>query len=224
VQYVEKIMRTLETNEPSFEIVLVANYDKEGNDDTTPVIVRNLCAQNNKCRFVTEEKQGMMGWDLRTGLTRANGNFILFLDGDGQTPVEEILRAYGSLLQSGADICTVYRTHREDGLFRIICSFFLNLLFRLFFPGIGTRDINGKPKIIKRSAYKRMCLTSNDWFADAEFMLEARRLKMQVCEIPGMFLKNTWRKSFIGLPAIAEFGLNLVKYRFRYWFYGRLNG
>jgi hypothetical protein len=70
-----------------------------------------------------------------------------------------------------------------------------------------------------REVYAKMHLTSNDWFADAEIMLEARRLHLRISEIPGVSYPNRWRKSFLGIGAILEFFKNLIVYRFRYWFF-----
>ena len=61
-----------------------------------------------------------------------------------------------------------------------------------------------------------MDLKSNDWFIDAEIMIQARRLKFKIGEVSTIFrgLEGK-RKSFIGLPAIVEFMKNLVVFRIR---------
>ena len=77
--------------------------------------------------------------------------------------------------------------------------------------------MNSKPKILTREAYARMDLTSDDWFIDAEIMIQARRLGLKVGEVPTGFLGLTGRRSFISMSAIFEFLANLARYRLREW-------
>lgn len=219
VEYLADVLKQLGAEKIDYEIVLVANFDEQGPPDRTPQIVRKFAGANKRCIYVANPKKGMMGWDLRSGLDLARGQVIAFLDGDGQTPPEDIVRLYQLHCDGKSDISKIYRTQRADSLFRKITSVVFNLLFKLFFPGPRIRDINGKPKLVSRDAFEKMHLTSNDWFADAEVMLEARRLKLTIREIPGVSLPNRWRKSFLGPGAIFEFIKNLIVYRFRYWFF-----
>lgn len=42
-----------------------------------------------------------------------------------------------------------------------------------------------------------MNLKSNDWFTDAEIMIEANRLKLRICDIATVFYNNERRSSFV---------------------------
>jgi hypothetical protein len=77
------------------------------------------------------------------------------------------------------------------------------------------RDVNSKPKILTRAAYERLRLTADDWFIDAEVMIQARRLRLRVHEIPTTFKGLTSRASFISVASVLEFLVNLVRYRLR---------
>jgi hypothetical protein len=74
-------------------------------------------------------------------------------------------------------------------------------------------DINGKPKGLTRSAYERLELRSDDWFIDAEIVLEARRLGLTIGELPVVFRANPERASFVKPSAILEFLRNMLRYR-----------
>ena len=89
-----------------------------------------------------------------------------------------------------------------------------NVLFRLLFPGVAVRDINSKPKVLTRKAYESMDLRADDWFIDAEMILEARRLGLKIGEVPTDFHGLTGRRSFVNLRTVFEFLNNLVRYRF----------
>src|SRR3989344_9679673 len=66
-----------------YELVLVGNYHENSNDET-PNVVRLLADQNPKISFVAKIKEGMMGWDMKSGLNIARGKYIAVIDGDGQ--------------------------------------------------------------------------------------------------------------------------------------------
>ena len=65
-----------------------------------------------------------------------------------------------------------------------------------------------------RSAYSKMRLVSNDWFTDAEIMIEALRHNLSVGEVSTVFYKNERRGTIVPIAAIYEFLCNLIYYRF----------
>lgn len=216
--YIHSIRDTLAAAKTRFELVLVANYDR-GATDRTPAIMQAEEKKDSRITCVSLGKEGMMGWDLRSGLHRARGKYISFVDGDGQTPPGDLLRLYELLTSGQYDLCKVYRTPREDAPYRLWLSRVYNFVFRCVFPSVHCRDINAKPKMMTRAAYLQMQLRSSDWFIDAEIVLEATRLKLRIAELPGHSRANTWRKSFVRLSAVLEFLLNIPRYRLRYWFH-----
>ena len=58
-------------------------------------------------------------------------------------------------------------------------------------------------------------LMSNDWFTDAEIILEANRLKLRIFEIATVFYKNESRASFVKPKVIFEFIYNMIQYRIK---------
>ena len=199
-----------------YELVLVGNY-VEGSADRTPEVVRELAAANPRIRCLAEPKRGWLGWDMRGGLEMARGDAIGVIDGDGQMPVSDVPTLYRLLRREKYDLVKTFRITRGDGLTRRLISNVFNKLFHLLFPGLQARDMNSKPKILTREAYRRMELRSDDWFIDAEIMIEARRLGLRVGEVPTGFLGLTGRRSFISAGAVLEFLGNLVRYRLREW-------
>jgi glycosyltransferase involved in cell wall biosynthesis len=195
-----------------YQLVLVGNY-VQGSGDTTPDVVRELAAEDPRIVCSAVVKQGMMGWDLRSGLALATGEYLAVIDGDGQVLVEDLVRVYRLLREGSFDLAKTYRQKRGDGLKRRLYSLVFNGLFHLLFPGVPVRDINSKPKILTRAAYEHLNLQSTDWFIDAEIMIEARRLGFRIGEMETEFLGLTGRRSFIKLAAVFEFVWNLLRYR-----------
>ena len=212
VPFVERLQRTLSRCNFSWELVLVGNYI-EGSDDETPQVVKKLAENSPNIRTVIRPKQGMMGWDMRMGLDAARGTFIGVIDGDGQFPPESIVACLLKCELEELDLTKTYRVIRDDGLYRRFVSYVYNNLFRLLF-GFKVRDINSKPKIIRRDKYELLNLQSDDWFADAEIVIRAQELGLKIGETPVHFTANDARGSFVKPAAVLEFTSNLLRYRF----------
>jgi len=212
IPFVERLQRTLSYCTFTWELVLVGNYI-EGSDDETPEVVKKLAAGSDNIRTVIRPKQGMMGWDMRTGLDAARGTYIGVIDGDGQFPPESIIACLLKCELEDLDFTKTYRVIRDDGLYRRLISAVYNAIFSLLF-GFKVRDINSKPKIIRRDKYELLNLESDDWFADAEIVIRARALGLKIGETPVHFSSNDARGSFVKPKAILEFSSNLLKYRF----------
>ena len=161
--------------------MLVGNYHREefpAVTDETPQVVRELAARDPRIKAVTLEKKGMMGWDARSGLAVATGETIALIDGDGQMAASDICCVYRRMMEGDFDMVKTYRIERHDGLFRGLNSTIYNRFFRVLFPGFPVHDVNSKPKLFRRAFFDKLDLQSDDWFIDAEIIIQARRLGM----------------------------------------------
>ena len=128
-------------------------------------------------------------------------------------PIDDVGRLFQLIEKKQFDLVKTYRVRRADGWNRKILTVGYNLLFRMLFPSLKARDINAKPKIVRRAAYERMRLTSDDWFIDAEIMIEALHHKMKIGEIATEFRHLDRRGSFVNFGAVFEFLSNLARRR-----------
>jgi len=216
--FASEMKRVLADRGLTYELVLVGNYHKKyAGKDRTPQIITALAENDTNIRAVAKEKEGMMGWDMRTGLNAATADTIAVIDGDGQMPAEDVVRVYDKLIDGGYDMVKTYRDLRQDGSKRIIISKIYNFLLKSLFPGVSVRDANSKPKIFTRDALRRLELTSGDWFIDAEMAIRSNYLGLSVGEIPTNFYENKNRSSFVRTSTILEFLKNLATYRIKYW-------
>lgn len=213
--FVSRMKTALESLRAPFELVLVANYHKNANPpDKTPEIAKKVAAGDTRIVVVARPKEGMMGWDMRSGLAAASGETIAVIDGDGQMPPEDVLRVYRALKSGPYDMAKTYRRERKDGPMRITISRIYNFLLKLLFPSVKVRDANSKPKIFTRSALSRLNLEYDNWFIDAEIIIQASRLGFKIAEVPTVFYPNPTRPSFIRFKAVLEFIRDLIVYRF----------
>ena len=217
IKFIESIYSRGNERKIEFEVILVANYWPNEND-ITPALVNRYAINKNNCLVVSKPKGGMMGWDMRSGLEKANGRVLVVIDGDNQFEPDLVFWVYDKLRTDNLDLCKTYRVDREDGIYRKFISNIFNIFFMLLFPvkkyKKDYRDINSKPKAILSSAYQRMNLKADDWFIDAEIMLRARNLKLKIGSFPISFYKSE-RESFVKPIAIIEFIKNLVHFWIR---------
>ena len=211
--FVERTVGVLESLAIPWEIVLVANYWDLQNDET-PRVAEEISRQKSNFKAVCELKKGGMGWDACRGFRETSGRFICLIDGDGQMSPEYIISVYHQIKRGHLDVVLTYRTKRGDSLVRKMNSSIYNLVFKILFPAIPARDANSKPKILSREAYDRMRLTADDWFLDAEMLIQAVRMNMRIAEIPVTFDKCVNRKSYVKIDAVWEFIKNLLRARF----------
>jgi glycosyltransferase involved in cell wall biosynthesis len=210
--FVDSSISLLDEGKLDWEIILVGNYI-EGTGDQTPEVVQRISGSNPRISAVVCIKEGMMGWDMKSGLEAATGQAIAVIDGDGQMPFEDVIHVYKKLTDEGLDMVKTFRTQRGDGFYRKTISVAYNIIFNILFPGLNCRDINSKPKIMTREVYNRMDLNSNGWFIDAEIMIQARKMNLKIGEIPTIFLQINSRPSFVKFRSIWEFSVNLIWYR-----------
>jgi len=221
--FVESVTRMLLQNSiHDYQLVLVGNYLENKCIDQTARIVLELAKNDLRIISVVEKKDGMMGWDMRSGLAAATGKYISVIDGDGQMPIEDLVRVYQKIKNENYDLVKTVRSKRGDGLWRQFVSSVFNGLFRLLFPLVRAKDINSKPKVFTRDAYKRFDLRSDDWFIDSEIMIQASNLELKVGEVPTYFRASEREGgSFINLFTFLEFLKNLIRFKIIQYFSDR---
>lgn len=213
--FVRQLESELLLEKVSFELILVANFDK-GSLDRTPIIAAEVAKGKENIKVVAKPKEGRMGWDMRSGFDAARGQYIAVIDGDGQMPVSDIPIVYRLIKTGKYDLVKTFRIKRFDGWHRKLLSSGYNFLFRILFnPFYPMHDVNSKPKIMTRGALQTLHLVSNDWFTDAEIMIECLRHQQRICEVGTIFYKNDRRRSFVNYRTIMEFVINLFYYRFK---------
>jgi glycosyltransferase involved in cell wall biosynthesis len=224
--FVSEMKAALEKQGVRYELVLVANYHPHAQPaDRTPEIATALAREDPTITVVARAKEGMMGWDMRSGLAAARGRTVAVIDGDGQMPPGDVVAVYDHLQSGGFDMVKTYRTRRGDGVLRAVVSHVFNGALTLLFPSVRVRDANSKPKIFTHEALSRLSLSADNWFLDAEIVIQASRLGFRIGEVPTIFLQNPRRASFINVRAILRFALDLLTYRLKtLWSRGRPSG
>ncbi len=125
----EKGLAQVLYNVPSYidEVVI---GDNNSTDNTSSV------AKKEEAKVVFEPKRGY-GNALRAGFSKARGDIIATLDGDGTYPIKEISRLVDILIDEGLDFISGARFPLKDrkamNLRNLIGNKILTFTFRLFF-------------------------------------------------------------------------------------------
>ena len=103
-----------------------------------------------------------------------------------------------------ADIVSAYRLDRTgEGYVRTIYSFFYNLLVRVLF-GCRFRDVNFAFKLVRRSVLDKVELHSEGSFIDAELMVSARKMGLNVVQFGVDYFPRTRGVSTLSSPSVIR--------------------
>lgn len=122
-----------------YEIVLV----NDNSPDNVYNIIKKLCGDNNNIKAINLSKNFGQHSAIMAGLNNVNGDFIILLDDDGQTPIDEIGK-FIEKLEEGYDVVYGKYTHKRHSIFR-------NLGSRI--NDIMAEVLIGKPKNLYVSSY-----------------------------------------------------------------------
>ncbi|MEK7580866.1 MAG: glycosyltransferase family 2 protein [Patescibacteria group bacterium] len=212
---VEEVVRSLilqcQKNGLSVKFVLVNN----GSSDKTGEIINRLKNEFEIIKTITIGKNKGYGYGIRRGLSICDSPYIGYMWGDGQIKPIYLVRVAKELTHdSSLDLCKVVRVKRYDGLKRNLVTKIYNSLFSILFL-MNERDVNGTPKLFKRSSYEKISLVSNDWFLDAELLIKAKSKKLSIKEIPAIFTPRAGGSSNVSYLTIFEFLFNIFRYRLK---------
>lgn len=209
---VEKVIistvEVLDNENVDYELITVDN----GSSDNTLELLKNLSKKNSRIKIVRIKDNEGKGWGIINGLKNASGDYVGFMDGDGQVLPGDIISIFKKIKADGLDLCIPKRVVRKENTKRKIASKGYNVLLSLFFL-TPLWDMHGNPKIMKRKCYEELDIVSKDWFIDSEILIKMHLNKYKIAEVPVEYKKRAGGESHITLSTILEFLKNLIKWR-----------
>ena len=181
-----------------YELIVV----DDASTDRTPEIAAALAAADSRVRVVRHPENRKLGGSMKSGYAAATGDVVLYTDADLPFDFREVHKAMRLMNQYEADIVAAYRFDRTgEGYVRVVYSFFYNLLVRALF-GCRFRDVNFAFKLVRRSVLQKVELTSEGSFIDAELMVSARKLGMNVVQFGVDYFPRTRGVSTLSSPSV----------------------
>jgi glycosyltransferase involved in cell wall biosynthesis len=130
--------------------------------------------------------------------------------GDGQVSATALPPLFEAIC-AGADVAKAVRTRRLDGIKRQVISTSYAATMKLL--GVNTPDVNGCPKLMSWAAFQAIAPRRQDWFLDAELILKAERLGLNIVDHPVTMRPRTRGQSKVNLATIGEFVVNIGRWR-----------
>ena len=193
------------------EIVAVDNGSTDGTGD----ILRGMIPKYPRLRVHRVEQNQGYGNGILQGIPVADAEWVGMIPADGQVDAEDVVRLFeAALATDGQVVAKVRRRFRLDGINRKFVSIAYNGLVLLLWPGLGTLDANGSPRLLRRDALRAMHLTSTGWFLDPELMIKAHHLGLRVLELNVFARMRGTGMSHVRASTCWEFFVELLRYRF----------
>ncbi len=156
-------------------------------NDLTPIIAERLGA-----KVIKAKKKGK-GRQMRQAAEQANGEILIFLDGDGTDPPQYIPKLLKELQEANLVLgCRSMKKFKIDDKYmrRIfkVYGFFIQNLFRLI--GFKVADPLAGFRAIRKKDWQKLELTSNDFKIETEMNIKAMKQGLVIKEVAIPHLKR----------------------------------
>lgn len=186
-----------------------------GSKDRTGEILRALERQGLPIVVHRVEVNEGYGNGVLRAFESCRAPWIGMIPCDGQVDPEDVVKLFQAVRYTdGKVIGKVRRRFRMDGPLRKVVSVLYNALVFVLWPGLGSIDVNGSPKIVHREVLRRLQLESKRWFLDPELMIKAHYLGVRTLEMNVFARMRGHGLSHVRASTCIEFFSNLISYRF----------
>lgn len=163
---------------PRFEIVLV----DDGSEDGSATVARAaLGTSEQTLRVVRHERKLGYGRSVADGLRASRGEFVAFIDGDGQFDLNDLTLL--AELAGDSDLVAGIRSRRADPWYRSVVSGVFNLLVGVVY-GVHERDVDCGLKLFRRRLLDvSEPLLATSALLNTELFFKARRSRLSVAQV-----------------------------------------
>jgi glycosyltransferase involved in cell wall biosynthesis len=207
---IKQILEKINSVDIDKEIIVV----DDGSDDGTEKILRDI--KYNNLKIIHHSSNRGKGAAVLTGLSHANGEFIVIQDADLEYDPNDYLKLVETIKQDNADI--VLGARFKEGYHGLLMHRFgnrlltglLNLLF-----GLGLNDCFTCYKLFRMDTIKMLNLKEQSFTIETEILAKAAKKGLRIVEIPISYHPRAY---FEGKKIRCKDGIrairSIIKYRF----------
>lgn len=161
-----------------YEIILVEN----GSTDRSPEVVEDLAKKNPHVKAV-HLKLGGYGYALRAGFEKAQYDWVVYTDADGQFDFSEVNKFLEKT--DSADIIYGYKIKRSDNFFRVLAAKGWGLTLFFFF-GLRIKDVDTGFKMVSREVLSKIAPLESTigGMINAELVIKAQKAGFKITQVP----------------------------------------
>lgn len=165
-----------------FEVLVI----NDGSSDETFAVAKKLSEQYPNVTVINHERNLGFGPTLREVFTMPVSEWVLFLPGDNQFPIQNLGRFLPLIDQF--DFMIGFRKQRRDKVNRKLYSYLYNTLVSMV-SGIDVNDVNSIV-FFRRSVLQGITLRSNSAFIHAELFVKVARSNFRLIETEVLHLER----------------------------------
>ncbi len=179
--FIKEIIDSLAALEIDFEIITINDGDKQYNNNY------NSC---HRVIYLDNIVNKGKGFSVKRGFLQAKGNYVAFIDSDGDIAVKSLLDGFLFLTNNlNFDVACGSKFHKDSIVVMSYTRKVMSYLFRFasfLLINSGPKDPQTGLKIFKRDKVSQFInLVENDKFLfDQEFLLYAKKLNLKMIDIP----------------------------------------
>jgi glycosyltransferase involved in cell wall biosynthesis len=196
---------TLRDLTDDYEVIVV----NDGSADYTGQVLDELASHFDHVRIIHHPVNRGYGGALRSGFEAATKELVFYTDGDAQYDPRELRLLY-SALSDDVDLVNGYKIGRSDPLHRVILGKAYQWSAKLLF-GLRVRDVDCDFRLMRRSIFDRIRLTSDSGVICVELMKKVQDAGFRIAEVPVHHYHRAYGKSqFFNFRRLWRTGVQLI--------------
>jgi len=200
---IPQIKQELEEENINYEIIIVDSMNKT--DDTEEI------AKENNVKYYHRENGDNYGDAIRTGILKAQNEYLLVMDADGSHSPKELKKLIKDCPNYDIIIGSRYVKNgkTENNIMLIFMSWMVNIAYRVCLK-IKVKDISNSLRIYKTEDLKKLDLESNNFDIVEEILIKLCLFNKnyKIKEVPITFEKRKQGKS---KRKLGKFILSYIK-------------
>lgn len=164
-------------------------------DTMEPMDETERVCLTNGARYIRRENGNAYGCAIRTGISRAKGEWLVFMDADGSHTPEFISELYKN--REGHDVVVASRYVKggstDNSKTLVAMSRVVNLVYSIIL-GLHCKDISNSYKLYRRRDLTRLTLQSDNFDIVEEIIYKFRKSKgaLDILELPFSFKERKY--------------------------------